>query len=187
MRGGYAAVPTRNSRRCDRCGSERVRSSSGGCLIHASTLGISISIYRHGIPLPLPRQSIGWTSGVWGLKPGMGTFRSTRVQRVKWKMLALSGQSAAGMKKTTRFSLVPSTRMREVIQALPPLNSLVLANCGAEHHSRGHKLCSHSVVSQHFMEPESSLPRSQELSTSTYPQPDQSSPQHSILSLKGPS
>jgi hypothetical protein len=28
--------------------------------------------------------------------------------------------------------------------------------CGAEYHSRGHKLCSHSVVSQHFMEPEGS-------------------------------
>jgi hypothetical protein len=48
-------------------------------------------------------------------------------------------------------------------------------------------LCSHSVVFQHFMEPESSLPRSQELSTCTYPRPDQSSPQHPILSLNGPS
>jgi hypothetical protein len=38
-----------------------------------------------------------------------------------------------------------------------------------------------------FMEPEDSLPSSQELSTYNYPEPDQSSPQHSILSLKGPS
>jgi hypothetical protein len=37
------------------------------------------------------------------------------------------------------------------------------------------------------MEPEGSLPSSQELSTCTYPEPDQSSPQHSLLSLKGPS
>jgi hypothetical protein len=37
------------------------------------------------------------------------------------------------------------------------------------------------------MEPESSLPSSQELSTYTYPEPDQSSPQHSIQSLKDPS
>jgi hypothetical protein len=37
------------------------------------------------------------------------------------------------------------------------------------------------------MEPEGSLPRSQELFTCKYPEPDQSSPQHSILSLKGPS
>jgi hypothetical protein len=34
------------------------------------------------------------------------------------------------------------------------------------------------------MEPEGSLPRSQELSTCTYPEPDQSSPQHSILFLR---
>jgi hypothetical protein len=36
--------------------------------------------------------------------------------------------------------------------------------------------------SQHSMEPEGSLPRSQELFTCTYPAPDQSSSQHSILS-----
>jgi hypothetical protein len=37
---------------------------------------------------------------------------------------------------------------------------------GAEQCSRGHQLCSHSVVSLNFMEPEDSLPRSLELSTS---------------------
>jgi hypothetical protein len=37
--------------------------------------------------------------------------------------------------------------------------------------------------SQHFMEPEGSSPSLQELSTCTYPEPDQSSPQHSLLSL----
>jgi hypothetical protein len=55
--------------------------------------------------------------------------------------------------------------------------------CGAEYHSRGHKLCSHSVVSQHFMEPRGSLPRSQELSICTYPGPDQCSLQQSNLDL----
>jgi hypothetical protein len=67
--------------------------------------------------------------------------------------------------------------------------NLYLTNklCGAEYHSRCHKLCSHSVVSQHFMEPEGSLLSLQELSTCTYPEPNQSRPQHSILSLKGPS
>jgi hypothetical protein len=59
--------------------------------------------------------------------------------------------------------------------------------CGAEYHSRGHNLCSHSVVSQHFMEPEGSLPSSQELSNCTYPEPDQSNPHHSIPPLKSPS
>jgi hypothetical protein len=41
--------------------------------------------------------------------------------------------------------------------------------------------------SQHVMEPEGSLLHSQELSNCNYPLPDQSSPQHSILSLKGAS
>jgi hypothetical protein len=59
--------------------------------------------------------------------------------------------------------------------------------CGVGYCSRGHQLCSHSVVSQNFMELKDSLPRSQELSTCTYPEPNKPSPQHSILSLKGPS
>jgi hypothetical protein len=33
----------------------------------------------------------------------------------------------------------------------------------------------HSIVSQHFMEPELSIPNSQQLSTCSYPEPDQSS------------
>jgi hypothetical protein len=37
------------------------------------------------------------------------------------------------------------------------------------------------------MEPEGSIPNSQELSTCPYPEPDQSSPHHSIPTLKDPS
>jgi hypothetical protein len=44
----------------------------------------------------------------------------------------------------------------------------------------------HSIVSQHFMEPEGSIPNSQELSTSSYLEPDQSSPHHSIPPLQDP-
>jgi hypothetical protein len=40
----------------------------------------------------------------------------------------------------------------------------------------------HSIVSQHFMEPEGSLPNSQQLSTCYYPEPEKSSPQYPILS-----
>jgi hypothetical protein len=43
------------------------------------------------------------------------------------------------------------------------------------------------TLSQHFMECEVSLLCSQELSTCTYPETGQSSPQHSILSLQDPS
>jgi hypothetical protein len=41
----------------------------------------------------------------------------------------------------------------------------------------------HSIVSQHFMEPEGSIPNSQEFSTCSYPEPDQSSPHHPIPPL----
>jgi hypothetical protein len=45
------------------------------------------------------------------------------------------------------------------------------------------QLCSYSRTSQHFMEPEGSLPCSQEPSSGPYPEPDQSNPYHNILSL----
>jgi hypothetical protein len=54
---------------------------------------------------------------------------------------------------------------------------------GAEPFSRSCQLCSYSRTSQHFMEPEGSIPCSQQPSTGPYPQPDQSNPYHSILSL----
>jgi hypothetical protein len=44
-------------------------------------------------------------------------------------------------------------------------------------------MLSHPIVSQHFMEPEGSIPNSLELSTYSYPEPDQSSPHHPIFSL----
>jgi hypothetical protein len=57
----------------------------------------------------------------------------------------------------------------------------------AEHYSIGHYMLGHSIVSQHFMEPIGSIPNSQELSTCSYPEPDQSSPHHSIPPLQDPS
>jgi hypothetical protein len=58
---------------------------------------------------------------------------------------------------------------------------------GTENCSRGHHLWSHSIVSQHFMEPEGSMPNSQELSTCSYPEPDQSAPYRPIPPLQDPS
>jgi hypothetical protein len=49
---------------------------------------------------------------------------------------------------------------------------------------RSHQSRSFSRISQRFMEPEGSIPCSQEPSTAPYREPDQSSPYHPILSLR---
>jgi hypothetical protein len=53
---------------------------------------------------------------------------------------------------------------------------------GAEPFLRSCQLCSYSRTSQYFMEPEGSLPCSQEPTTGPHPEPDQSNPYHPILS-----
>jgi hypothetical protein len=50
-----------------------------------------------------------------------------------------------------------------------------------------HRLLGHSIVSQHFTEPEGSIPNSQELSACSYPEPYQSSPHHPIPPLQAQS
>jgi hypothetical protein len=57
------------------------------------------------------------------------------------------------------------------------------ASHGAESFLRSCQLLSYSRISQKFMEPVGSLPCSQDLSTGPYPEPDQSTPPHPILSL----
>jgi hypothetical protein len=55
-----------------------------------------------------------------------------------------------------------------------------LLTYGAEPSLRSCQLCSHSRTSQHFMEPEGSLPCSQNPSTGPYSEPDRSNPSHFI-------
>jgi hypothetical protein len=61
--------------------------------------------------------------------------------------------------------------------------SLSVCTHEAEPFSRSLQLCSHSRTSQHFMEPDGSLLCSEEPSTGPNPEPYQSNPYHSILSL----
>jgi hypothetical protein len=63
------------------------------------------------------------------------------------------------------------------------LRIVYLLTHGAERFLRSCQLCSHSRISQRFMEAKGSLPPSQEPSTGPNPEPDRCNPHHSILSL----
>jgi hypothetical protein len=61
-------------------------------------------------------------------------------------------------------------------------SSITTETQGAEPFLRSRKFCSYSRIYQHYTETKGSLPCSEEHSTSPYPEPDQSSPYHPILS-----
>jgi hypothetical protein len=67
------------------------------------------------------------------------------------------------------------TPLQKGYQIMNTFNSLH----GTEPFLRSRQFCSYST-SQHFMEPEGSLPCSQEPPTGPYPEPDQSSPYHPL-------
>jgi hypothetical protein len=82
-----------------------------------------------------------------------------------------------------RRNFVKEDRAGYVTGANSQLNIHTQLTHGAEPFLRSRQLCSFSRTSQHFMEPEGSLPCSQEPSTGPYPEPNQSNPYNPILSL----
>jgi hypothetical protein len=70
-----------------------------------------------------------------------------------------------------------------VIQTAPAVTQYYLLTHGAEPFLRSRQLCTHSRFSQHFMEPEGSIPCSQQPSTGPYPEPYHFNPHHPSLSL----
>jgi hypothetical protein len=82
--------------------------------------------------------------------------------------------AAASINSTSYFQNISPKKMSL-------LDTVVLTH-GAEPFLRIHQLGSPSRTSQHFMEPEGSIPCSQEPSNGPYSEPYQSSPHHPILS-----
>jgi hypothetical protein len=78
------------------------------------------------------------------------------------------------------FSVSTSDKNTRTIEKIGSISHSVTH--GAEPFLRSCQLCSHSRTSQYFMEPEGSLPRSQEPSTGPCPEPDRSNPYHTYLS-----
>jgi hypothetical protein len=63
------------------------------------------------------------------------------------------------------------------------ISETYLLTYGAEPFLRSCQLCSPSGTPQYFMEPDGSIPCSQEPSTGPYPEPYQSNPLHPTVSL----
>jgi hypothetical protein len=85
---------------------------------------------------------------------------------------------------TVRFPHIASKLMLSILMFYLINTFLsVLLTYGNQPFLRSCQLCSHSKISQNFMEPERSLPCSQQPSTHPYPEPDRFSPYHPILFL----
>jgi hypothetical protein len=91
--------------------------------------------------------------------------------------------------KSSIYSIICSIETRVAIysESIPfiPFTCNILHSQSKQHnHGAEHYLRGHTIVSQHSMEPEGSIPNSQELSTHFYPELDQSSPHYPIPPLQ---
>jgi hypothetical protein len=89
----------------------------------------------------------------------------------------LSSETSSRVPTTATHRNIPEIGILTILTDRPTIQPY-----GVQHYSRGHQLCSQSIASQQIMEPEVSLLHSEELSTCTYPEPDQTSPYHPSLS-----
>jgi hypothetical protein len=96
---------------------------------------------------------------------------------VCWRKQSSSLQPWSGIEFIMFFTDITSEYMYY------PSEHTYLLTYGAEPFLRSHQFCSPSKTSQHFMEPEGSIPFSQESSTGPYPESYQSNPLHPILAL----
>jgi hypothetical protein len=124
---------------------------------------------------PLPTQDNTNTEEMRGFESTLPVFEKAKICH------ALDCAVAVITTYKTKYN---KTRGRGNMFACRTQSKLTyLLTYGAEPFLRSCQLCSHSRTSQHFMEPEDSSPCSEEHSTGPYPEPDRSSPHHSILSL----
>jgi hypothetical protein len=88
-----------------------------------------------------------------------------------------SGRRASTLQKKNTVSIyaLKKESVSFVLKVSYPYSSLYLLTYGAEPFLKSRQLCSPSRTSQHFMEPEVSIPCSQEPSTGLYPEPYHSS------------
>jgi hypothetical protein len=103
----------------------------------------------------------------------------------KWKFITLPGLETRPLSVVqpvaSRYTdcAIPAHSINPVVyksQEWPAVYYLLIFR--AEPFLRRCQLCSHSRTSQHFIEPEGSLPCSQEPSTCSYPEPDRFSSYH---------
>jgi hypothetical protein len=107
-------------------------------------------------------------------------FFSNSLCCFKWLTVLNSYQLTSKILKNMHSTIGPDRQ--KIIGLISVINPTCITHSLME---LSHQLCSYSRTSQHFMEPESSLPCSQKPCTGPHPEPDQSNTYHPISADKG--